>query len=113
MVARLHLARATSSLVLFNIVINVYNSLVQLHFGYCNVVWGNCEKRLAEKLQNLKLQNREALIFMSDDVCRSLRWRNPTHQRIRKEVYSEAQNVAWDDSKIPRDQFCVAWDHVT
>ena len=47
----------------FNILINVYYSLVQPHFDYCNEVWGNCNKGLSDKLQ--KLQNRAA----HTDVC--------------------------------------------
>ena len=31
----------------FNIVVSVYNSLVQPHFDYCNVVWGNFKKGLS------------------------------------------------------------------
>ena len=27
-----------------NVLVNVYNSLIQPHFDYCNVVWGNCNK---------------------------------------------------------------------
>ena len=42
----------------------IYNTLVQPHFGYCSIVWGNCGKTLsedvAERLQ--KLQNRAARI---------------------------------------------------
>ena len=38
----------------------LYNSLVQPHFDYCNVVWGNCNKGLSEKLH--RLQNRPARI---------------------------------------------------
>ena len=47
----------------FNVLIKVYNSLVQPHFDYCNVVGGNCNKGLSEKLQ--RLQNRAARILMS------------------------------------------------
>ena len=42
----------------FNILIIVYHSLVQPRFDYRNVVWGNCNKGLSDKLQ--KLQNRAA-----------------------------------------------------
>ena len=42
---------------------NVYNSLVQPHFDYCNIVWGNFGIGLSDKLQ--KLQNRAARILMS------------------------------------------------
>ena len=45
----------------FKILLNVYNSLVQPHFDFCNVVWGNCSKNLSSKLQ--KLQNRAARVF--------------------------------------------------
>ena len=34
----------------FEILQNVYSSLVQPHFDYCNVVWGNCSKNLSSKL---------------------------------------------------------------
>ena len=36
----------------------IYNALVQPHFDYCSIVWGNCGKTLSERLQ--KLQNRAA-----------------------------------------------------
>ena len=47
---------------------SVFNSLVQPHFNYCSVVWGNCNKTLSNKLQ--KLQNRAAriLTFSSYDA---------------------------------------------
>ena len=35
--------------------------MVQPHFDYCNVVWGNCSKNLSSKLR--KLQNRAARIL--------------------------------------------------
>ena len=41
----------------------IYNALVQPHFNYCSIVWGNCGKTLSEKLQ--KLQNRAARILTS------------------------------------------------
>ena len=39
----------------------IFNSLVQPYFDYCCVVWGNCSKTLADKLQ--KLQNRAVRMF--------------------------------------------------
>ena len=45
----------------FNILINVYDSLVQPYFNCCSVVWGNCGSGLSEKLQ--KLQDRAARIW--------------------------------------------------
>ena len=70
-----------------NVLVNVYNSLIQPHFYYCNVVWGNCNKGLSEKLQ--RLQNRAARILMSasyesnlDDLFRALGWRRLYYQRL-------------------------------
>ena len=34
----------------FNIVVNVYNSLVQPHYDYCSEVLGNCNKGLSDRL---------------------------------------------------------------
>ena len=45
----------------FNILINVYDSLVQPYFNCCSVVWGNCGSGLSEKLQ--KLQDRATRIW--------------------------------------------------
>jgi len=39
----------------------IFKSLVQPHFEYCNIVWGNCGKTLLDKLQ--KLQNRAARVL--------------------------------------------------
>ena len=46
----------------------IYNALIQSHFDYCNLVWGNCGKTLFDRLQ--KLQNRAArvLTFSSYDA---------------------------------------------
>ena len=75
----------------FNILINVYHSLVQPHFDYCNEVWGNCYKGPSDKLQ--KLQNRAARILMSagfdsnlDDLFQALGWRKLCHQRLDKKI---------------------------
>ena len=71
----------------FNVLIKVYNSLIQPHFDYCKVVWGNCNKGLSEKLQ--RFQNRAACILMSasydshlDDLFRALGWRRLYYQRL-------------------------------
>ena len=41
-----------------------YNSIVQPHFDYCDIVWGNCGETNATKLQKLKkLQNRAAMVL--------------------------------------------------
>ena len=74
-------------LIPFNILLNVYDSLVQPHFNYCSVVWGNRGTGLSEKLQ--KLQNRAARILMCanydsniDELFRALGWRKLKYQRL-------------------------------
>jgi len=39
----------------------IYQALIQPHFDYCNIVWGNCEITLRNKLE--KLQNRAARVL--------------------------------------------------
>ena len=68
------------------------NFLVQPYFDYCCVVWDNCSKTLADKLQ--KLQNRAARIlnFSSYDVdvdvvLASIDWKKfETQRKIQKAV---------------------------
>ena len=47
----------------------IYYSLVQPYFDYCDVVWGDCSKTSADKLQ--KLQNKEAWIITRADYTLS------------------------------------------
>ena len=68
------------------VLLNVYNSLVQPHFDYCNVVWGNCSKNLSSKLQ--KLQNRAARVLTfsnydcsTSELFQNLKWSKLVHQR--------------------------------
>ena len=75
-------------LIPFNILTNVYDSLVQPHFNCCSsVVWGNCGSGLSEKLQ--KLQNRAARILMCanydsniNELFRALGWHKLKYQRL-------------------------------
>ena len=53
--------KRSRSFVPFETLLSIYNALVQPHFGYCSVVWGNCNKSLSIKRQ--KLQNRAARIW--------------------------------------------------
>ena len=70
----------------------IFNSLVQPYFDYCCVVWDNCSKTLADKLE--KLQNRAArmLTFSSYDanadvVLASINWKKlETQRKIQKAV---------------------------
>ena len=66
--------------------LSIFNSLVQPHFDYCSVVWGNCTKTLFTKLQ--KLQNRAARIITyssyavnADLLIEKLGWRKLDSQR--------------------------------
>ena len=63
----------------------IYNALIQSHFDYCNLVWGNCGKTLFDRLQ--KLQNCAACIltFSSYDadancLIQQLDWRDLSTQ---------------------------------
>ena len=72
-----------------------YNAIVQPHFDYCDVVWGNCNAILATKLQ--KLQNRAAriLTFSSYDAnADPLLDRRYSH--IATKVYKSFNNLAPD-----------------
>ena len=69
----------------------IYYSLVQPYFDYCDVVWGDCSKTRADKLQ--KLQNRAARIITrvdystrSSDVLNSLEWSN-LEERIKRHLF--------------------------
>ena len=67
--------------------LNVYNSLVQPHFDYCSLVWGNCGKTLSNKLQ--KLQNRAARVITSSNFD--------------KDVDSLFHKLSWKDLKSKRE----------
>ena len=52
--------KRTRPFVPYHTLLSIFNSLVQPHFDYCSVVWGNCSKTLSTKFQ--KLQNRAARV---------------------------------------------------
>ena len=71
----------------FEILLNIYNSLVQPHFDYCNVVWGNCSKNLSSKLQKLQSRAARILTFSNYDCSTSelfqnLKWSKLVHQHV-------------------------------
>ena len=80
----------------------IFYSLIQPHFDYCSVVWGNCNKTLAAKLQ--KLQNRSARILTfssydtnADCLLEGLGWENlETQRKIQKSimVYKSVNGLA-------------------
>ena len=57
----------------------LYQALIQPHFDYCSMVWGNCGKTLKGMLQ--KIQNRAARVISGDsyevrslDILNKLNW---------------------------------------
>ena len=82
----------------------IYNALVQSHFDYCSVLWGNCNKSLSIKLQ--KLQKRAARILTSSsydanvhDFFARLGWQKLNLQRELKTatmVYKSLNGLAPD-----------------
>ena len=63
----------------------IYNALIQSHFDYCNLVWGNCGKTLFDRLQ--KLQNCAARVLTNSSydadanpLIRQLDWRDLSTQ---------------------------------
>jgi hypothetical protein len=59
---------------------HLYQALVQTHFDYCSMVWGNCGEYLRGKLH--KLQNRAARVITGDsyeirsiDILKKLEWK--------------------------------------
>ena len=59
----------------------IYHGLVQSHFDYCSVVWGNCAKTLSDKLQ--RLQNRAVRVLTNtcydadaNQLLKELGWDN-------------------------------------
>ena len=72
----------------FHTLLTIYNALILPLFDYCDVVWDNLDKGLAERIQ--KLQNRAARIITqssydirSHDILRQLKW-EPIGQRRTK-----------------------------
>ena len=66
--------------------LSIYNSLVQSHFDYCSLVWGNCGKASSNKLQNLQNHAARVITSSSDDVdvdslFHKLSWKDLHSQR--------------------------------
>ena len=64
----------------------IYKAVIQPHFDHCNVVWGNCGIKLADKLQKLQNRSARALTFSNYDADASqlfenLNWKNLSTER--------------------------------
>ena len=88
----------------------IYYSLVQPYFDYCDVVWGDCSKTRADKLQ--KLQNRAARIITradysirSSDVLNTLEWSNLEERRKRHLLVTMFKIFNDDCPTYLREQF--------
>ena len=53
--------KSCRSFIAIGILRYAFSAIVQPHFDYCDIVWGNCNNTLATKLQ--KLQNRAPRIL--------------------------------------------------
>jgi len=83
-------------------VITIYDALIQPWFDYCDVVWDNLPKTLADKLQ--RMQNRAARIITkssyerrSNDILVELGWTNLKQRRINHKatiMYKILNNLA-------------------
>ena len=62
----------------------IYNALIQPHFDYCSIVWGNCGKTLLKNLQNRAARVLTSSSYDADAVylLRQLGWKdlNAQHQ---------------------------------
>ena len=91
----------------FEVLLTIYNALVQPHFDYCSVVWGNCKKSLSTKLQ--KLQNPAAHILTyfpydtsADGLFISLGWINWRHNgKFKQQLWTISLEMA-----LPRN-ICI------
>ena len=80
----------------------IYHGLVQSHFDYCSVVWGNCAKTLSNKLQ--RLQNRAVRVLThtsydanANQLLEELGWDNleTRRQKLKAEmVYKSFNSLA-------------------
>ena len=82
----------------------IYQALIQPHFDYCNIVWGNCGITLQNKIQ--KLQNRAARVLTNSNydadaghLFELLGWKNlASQQHIQRAtmVYKSLHGLAPD-----------------
>ena len=71
-----------------DVLILIYNSLIQPQFDYCDVIWDTLSKELATRLQ--RLQNRAARVITkstyeirSHDIRKDLGWEELSHRRAK------------------------------
>ena len=77
----------------------IYHGLVQSHFDYCSVAWGNCAKTLSDKLQ--RIQNRAVCVLThtsydadTNQLLEELGWNNleTLLQKLKAEMVYKSLN---------------------
>ena len=70
---------------------HLYRALVQPHFDYCSMIWGNCGESLRGKLQ--KLQNQATRVITGDsyeirsiDILKKLDWKTLGERRKEQQL---------------------------
>ena len=46
----------------------IHQALIQPHFDYCNIVWGNCGKTLRNEVQKLQIRTARVLTYLNYDI---------------------------------------------
>ena len=111
--------RENRHLVPYGTLHSIYQALVQPHFNYCNIVWGNCGVTLQAKLQKLqKMQNRAARVLTCsnydahvNNLFELLRWKSLVSQRQIERatmVFKSLQGLAPGSKIVHRDSgYCL------
>ena len=82
----------------------IYQALIQPHFDYCNIVWGDCVITLQNKVQKLQNGAARVLTYSNYDadagyLLKLLRWKNlASQQQIQRAimVYNSLHGLAPD-----------------
>ena len=90
----------------------IYRALIQPHFDYCNIVWGNCGITLQDKLQ--KLQNRAARVLTFsllydadvDNIFELLGWKNLNLSATNSKSHNGLQVSTWASTRVSMFEIC-------
>ena len=70
--AGIAILRRVSHFIPFDTRVNMYNALVMPYFNYCSAAWGNINKGLGDKLQNMQNRAARILTFSNYEVRSSV-----------------------------------------
>ena len=95
----------------------IYEALIQPHFDYCNVVWGSCNVKLADKLQKLQNRAARALTFSSYEadashLFQNFNWKNLSTQRDIQKALMAFKSLNGLAPEYLSSKF-IAWSHTT